>query len=282
MIPCSLHNHCTMCDGRDDLSAMVRAAADAGITDFGMSCHSFVNFGGGIVRPYEHADHDVYTAEDDYIRTVRAFSEAGLPMACGGGRLNLYLGTEEDYIQPVRRRKDYDYIIGSVHYVGDGRREYAVDSTEGEFSAGISECFGGDVYAFTAEYYRRVAAEAERGVSIIGHPDLVRLYGSGMIDTSNKIYRLQAERAIEKCVSAGAILELNYGAVTKKKLDFPYPEEWILRLIRELGGRVIVSTDCHRADRVACGLSEGEALLRSLGFESVTVMKDGAFIERAL
>ena len=44
MITCSLHNHCTLCDGRDTPESMLAAAEAAGITDFGMSCHSFCDF----------------------------------------------------------------------------------------------------------------------------------------------------------------------------------------------------------------------------------------------
>ena len=37
---CSVHNHATLCDGRDTPEAMAAAAFAQGIRYFGLSCHS--------------------------------------------------------------------------------------------------------------------------------------------------------------------------------------------------------------------------------------------------
>ena len=37
---CSIHNHATLCDGRDTPEAMAAAAFAQGIRYFGLSCHS--------------------------------------------------------------------------------------------------------------------------------------------------------------------------------------------------------------------------------------------------
>ena len=43
-ITSTLHNHCTMCDGKNTADEMISAAIEAGFTDFGMSCHGYAPF----------------------------------------------------------------------------------------------------------------------------------------------------------------------------------------------------------------------------------------------
>ena len=90
MITSSLHNHCTMCDGDATLEEMVRAAFEAGITDFGISCHADT--------PVESGEH--IADERAYIAEVRRFIAENLYP------IHVYLGTEEDFSQPVAARKE--------------------------------------------------------------------------------------------------------------------------------------------------------------------------------
>ena len=51
---------------------------------------------------------------------------------------------------------------------------------------------------------------------------------------------------------------------------------------RLCNGRVTVTNDCHDAKFIAYGLNSGEQYLKSLGFKSVTVMKNGKFVEQSI
>lgn len=261
---CSLHNHCTLCDGKSDLSEMVRAAEEAGITDFGISCHAPVP---------DDTDARV-ESEESYIAAVREF------MSSYRGKMNLYLGIEEDALMPVKRRSEYDYIIGSNHYFEGKDRLYTVDVSKEELAAAVDEIFGGDFSAAAREYYARVVKEA-KNVDIIGHFDLIRLYGAEIAQLDGS-YRDIAISALDECLATGAAFELNFGAVTKGKAAFPYPDDFLLRRIRSKGGRVIVSTDCHDARLIAAGLCEGERLLAAYGFTEVTVLSKGGFTSRKI
>lgn len=259
MITSSLHNHCTFCDGADSLEAMAKAAFEAGIEDFGISCHSFVDF-----------DRDCCVeSEDKYIAAVRNFiSHNPYPM-------NLYLGAEEDALGEVKRREEYDYLIGSVHYLKQGEIFPIDESREGLLRC-LEEGFGGNAFALLEAYFENVVKEARRGVEIIGHFDLIRKFG-GVFDFESARYREIAFAALDECLAKDAIIELNYGGIQRGYLSTPYPDKPILKRIAEKRGRVIVSTDCHAVKGIAFGLKEAPLYLRSFGFREVTVMKNGKF-----
>lgn len=266
MITSSLHNHCSLCDGIDTPESMLIAANEAGIRDFGLSCHSFTDF-----DPEMSVE-----SERGYIDRINELKNAH-PV-----KTRLYLGTEEDYFSPAKYRTEYDYIIGSVHYVPAGQGLAAVDISAEILRDTADKFYGGDGYKLAEEYYRLVVLEAKRKPDIIGHFDLIRRYGGGIVDLGGRKYRDIALAAVDECLKTGAIFEVNYGGTGKGVISSPYPDAFLLDRIREKGGRVTVSTDCHDRRLIAHGLDRGEEYLASLGFTAITVMRDGKFAEEKI
>ncbi len=267
MITSSLHNHCSLCDGKDSPEEMLSAACKAGIKDFGFSSHSYASF-----------DSSASVAgERQYIRAIEDVrsSRRDLP-------INVYLGAEEDLYAPLAFREEYDYVIGAAHYIENGGRLYGVDVSERITAECVSEAFGGDGMRFAQAYYDNVLAAAAKRPDILAHFDLIRKCGAVAVDFASAAYRDLAADYLAACLKTGVVFELNYGAVARGRLSSPYPDEFLLKRISEKSGRVTVSTDCHDARKIAFGLSEGEEYLKSLGFRYVTVMRGGALTEERL
>lgn len=265
MIRSSLHNHCTLCDGKDTLSRMISAAKAAGITDFGISCHAFAPF-------------DLSASvkdEREYIRSARA------EMLCHSG-INLYLGTEADLYSCVSEPDAYDYTIGACHYIRANGKYYSVDSTLSEQYDCITEAFGGDERAYIEAYFSGVVEAAKRRPDFLAHFDLITKFGAEFIKTQGDVYRDFAFSALDECLKSDAVIEVNYGAVSRGYTDLPYPSAQILRRVLERGGRVTVGTDCHAAENIALGLNEAAEYLLSLGFKEITVLKNGRWTEERL
>ena len=55
----------------------------------------------------------------------------------------------------------------------------------------------------------------------------------------------------------------------------PYPEFGLLAYWRALGGRVILSSDCHHAKDLAAGYEVAEALVRKAGFREAWLLGRG-------
>ncbi|WP_195267184.1 histidinol-phosphatase HisJ family protein [Eubacterium sp. 1001713B170207_170306_E7] len=154
---------------------------------------------------------------------------------------------------------DYDFIIGSVHNIGDITIRQTIRQ------------HGAD-YAFDA-YYDEVLGLAEQGdYDVIGHLDLVNRYAWD----EQGIYRLDAyadkiDAVLRAVVRRG--IEVNTSSLRKNCRQF-LPNPWIVRRFRELGGEIItLGSDAHSATRVGDGLPEAAALLKDCGFEATAAFE---------
>ena len=97
-IRAGLHNHTTMCDGKNSAREMAEAAIAAGFTDFEAGHRAY-------------AVRSSYSPKDEagYIREIRALQKEY------AGRQTARISLEQDYFSLTQRREAYDYIIGSVH-----------------------------------------------------------------------------------------------------------------------------------------------------------------------
>ena len=75
-----------------------------------------------------------------------------------------------------------------------------------------------------------------------------------------------AEKAVKKLVKYNVPFEINTGAIARGYRTSPYPSENILKMIKECGGKIIFSSDCHHKNYLECFFAESEALAKKVGF----------------
>ncbi|MBR6205764.1 MAG: hypothetical protein IKQ73_01165 [Oscillospiraceae bacterium] len=266
----TLHNHCTMCDGRSSPEEMISAAAAAGFTDFGMSCHGYAPFDPAYSIP----------GEEEYLTAM-----AGLRNACSG-RLRLYTGIEEDLFAPSAMPERYDYRIGDVHYARDrSTGEFVpVDGSVEDLLHVIRSLFHGNAMDMVRDYYANMVTASEKRPLVLGHFDLITKYNERgrFFDEDSDEYRDLALQALEACLASGAVFEINSGAAAKGLRSVPYPAPFLLRRLRELGGSVTLSADCHYAPYLTAGLDLGVQSARDAGFDEILQFIDGRFVPFSL
>lgn len=244
------HTHTVYCDGKDTPEELVLYAIKHGCDEIGFSGHSFNDF-------YD-ADPFCMTPEKtaEYCAEIRRLKEAYRD------RINILCGIERDIYSDVDT-SEYDYVIGSVHYVLKDGVHIPVDWKREAVDAAVQEHYGGDIYAYIEDYY-----EIEGNVydvtkcGIIGHFDLVTKFneGNAMFDTGHPRYIAAADRALEKLLKEDVIFEVNYGAVARGYRSTPYPDERIIEKIKAAGKRIIFSSDCHDRQYLLLGIPEENRL----------------------
>lgn len=257
MILADFHTHTTFCDGRNTPEEMARAALALGMTRLGFSEHAHTPFDvGSCMSP---AGTEAYKKEVARLKEEYA------------GRMEIYCGVEQDAFSDLPTG-DYDYVIGSNHYLHVGGRHRSVDGSEEELRETIEECFAGDPYALAEEYYRQEAEVVSRtGADIIGHFDLlVKLNErTGLFDEAHPRYVRAAEAALDALLQMGRPFELNTGAISRGYRTVPYPSPWLLRRLGERGGKVVLSSDSHRAETLCFGFEGARRMAEEAGVEVV-------------
>ena len=260
------HTHTTYCDGKNTVEEVVLSAIASGFDAIGFSGHGYTPF-------------DVsYCMKDTagYLAEVRHVAEKYKK------DIEVYAGVEEDAFAPVNRA-DFDYILGSSHYVFVGGRYYPVDS-----SADITqECialYGGDAVRLAEDYYSAFCRYLNTyHPHIIGHFDLLTKFDEKTpIFLNNADYRRIARHYVLEAAKSGSIFEVNTGAISRGYRTTPYPHEELLYLLKKENAKVILSSDSHRADTLDFGFADARCLLREVGFTSVMVLHHGEFISQPL
>ena len=130
-------------------------------------------------------------------------------------------------------------------------------------------------------YYALVARLAEvPQVDIVGHFDLITKFDEP--HTRYPIVPPSARAAMERLVRAGKIFEINTGAISRGYRQTPYPAEPLLRLLREMDGKILFTADAHRACDVAFGYAEAVALARRCGFDTFWRLTEEGFVPAPL
>ena len=257
-----VHTHTVFCDGADTPQAMAEAALARSFISLGFSGHGTAAYDSAAMSPEQE------TAYQQAVRALQAQYQ---------GRLEILLGVEHDSLSPYSPFP-YDYLIESVHYFAHQGELLCVDWSQEETISHIARF--SDPYAYCKAYFAQCAAAYEKSpAQIAGHLDLVAKFNSGgtLFDEDDPRYRAAALEALEVAVSRGMAVEVNTGAIARGYRTVPYPAPSLLRALREMGGQVILTSDCHDARFLTCHYRETAELLRSCGFTEVLVLRRDGF-----
>lgn len=256
MITSSPHTHTTFVDGKSSPEQMVLRAIECGFESMGFSEHG--------VQPFDFDYSMSPDTERMYIKEVEFLKEKYRE------NLRIYLGVERDLFS-TSDRANYDYVIGSMHYIQQDDIMVPLDGPGDKIHQLIERVFGGDGYAYAETYFDRFAGYIESyRPNIIGHFDLiVKTNGHGwLIDQRHERYQAAARGALGRMIHSGALLEVNTGAMARGYMTMPYPMRDMLECWRALGGRVILSSDCHDAKLLDYGYGDALQLIREAGYRS--------------
>src|SRR5438105_3898286 len=232
----------------------VEHAIEAGLTELGFSDHLYMYW-----LPPDARDPELGMAEwehDFYIEDVERCR------ARYARDITIRLSTEADYIpghevelERIVRRYDWDYVVGSVHFLGD----WGFDD-----SRSVAEYAGRNIDALYAEYFETVAASAEtRLFDTIAHTDLVKKFGHRPASDQSAAYARLAERF----ALAGVCVEINTSGLRKPVREvYPHPD--LLRAMGAAGVPVTLGSDAHAPNEVGADFSAACDLLREAGYAS--------------
>ncbi len=264
MFTSDCHVHTTYCDGASTPSQIALAALDLGIQTLGFSGHGRTAFD----LSYCMSE----AGETGYVRELQKLS------AQYKDRLEILIGIERDYYGE-EPGYDYDFVIGSVHYIKTEAGFLPVDESAAMLDGIAADFFGGDWDSLAEEYFRTVAQVADKTeCDIVGHFDLITKFNerAPRFDEIGKRYLDAAVGAVKELCRRDVVFEVNTGAISRGYRTAPYPSPAILRAIRENGGRVILSSDSHSADTLCAYFDRAAAACAAAGFTSrVELTADG-------
>lgn len=249
MLPADYHSHTPLCrhaEGRPE--EYVEAALAAGLAEYGISDHA-------PARPEPFDDWRMREAELPqylaWIERARAHAAGRLPVRAG---LECdWLAGCEAWIEELAGRAEWDYLIGSVHYLGDW------DFDNPKWLGRWSRCDVEDVWR---HYWSTYADMARSGCfDILAHPDLVKKFAHVPDGDLERFYR----PAIEAIATAGTAIEINTAGWHKPCAE-AYPAPRFLELAAAAGIPLVISSDAHAPGELGRDFDRAIALAHAAGF----------------
>jgi histidinol-phosphatase (PHP family) len=255
------HIHTRMCrHAQGEAREYVERAIALGMTEMGFTDH--LPFLGGWTPKYVPPDDWAMdmTELDGYVTLVQGLQREYRD------DVRVLLGIEADYIEDtleetarVLDEYPFEYVIGSVHLVGDG---YPFDHPA--MRDRLSDYGIDRIYLESLEL---VAAAAGSGLfQIMGHIDQAKKYGFRPNDEA--AVGAAASRALLAIAAAGVALELNTAGLRKPAAEV-YPGPTLLREAAGLGIPLVLGSDAHKPGDVGHGFDEAAGLARAAGYDSL-------------
>ena len=243
------HTHTPLCRHAEGWPIdLARVAAERGLGELGFADHN----------PMPKQFDDWRMLIEDLPRYIESVEEARAAFP----QLNIKIGLECDYIpgyeswiEKLAGMHDWDYFIGSVHYLPDG---WEVDhpkyiSRHTEAPAAIWD-----------SYWKTYEQCIRSGLfDFVGHPDLPKKFGIRPAGDLRRYY----EPTISALAETGTPFEINTAGLRKECAE-QYPASDFVRMAREAGVPLIISSDAHTPGDVAAGFPEAAALAKGCGYAS--------------
>lgn len=261
----NLHTHTTFCDGKSTPEEVVVSAIEKGFSVIGFSghCNTFFDL--------SYCMKDVLGYQAEIKRLKEKYKK----------EIQVYLGIEED-MWAYAERSDYDYMIGSAHYIKHNSKYFSVDSGVDYIERCLLE-FGNDPLAMAESYYKNFCEYLlKRKPDIAGHFDLLTKFDEvqerGFFLENEKYIEL-SEKYLGEALKSEAIFEINVGAIARGYRKTPYPAENLLYILRKENAKVTISSDAHSADTIDFKFDDMKSLLKDIGFQYTYTLYNNEFIK---
>jgi histidinol-phosphatase (PHP family) len=254
-----LHNHTTLCNHAEGtMEEYIQKAIDIGVDIYGFSEHApMKNFEDGYRLKLE--DKEFYENNVKYLK--EKYSKD----------IEILLGYEVDFINgdyllDEILNSNVDYLIGSVHYLGN----WGFDNPEF-----ISEYKNKDIDKIWEEYFTTINSMAKTGkFDIIGHLDLIKVFKY----LPKKDIKLIASDSLKSIKKSSMVIELNPAGL-RKPIKEQYPSKDLLELAYELDIPITFGSDAHSVAQVGFGYEDVVSLAKKVGYTKCISFKNREKIE---
>lgn len=233
------------------------AAEEGGITELGVSEH--IHRFKDALRIWDHPFWKENAIDDlgaycEFVRTETDL-KLGIEMDFVAGR--------EDRIATVLDEHEWDFVIGSVHFLDRAALDWEEYDIWRE---------GRSAEQVWTEYFATLAEAARTGLfDVMAHPDLVKHWGAQRPWPEGDLRRFY-EPAVAAFVDAGVAVEISTAGL-RKPIGEMYPSPAFIDMCVDAGLDFSLSSDAHLPIHVGHGFEIATALMHDLGIDRVCVFE---------
>jgi histidinol-phosphatase (PHP family) len=195
---------------------------------------------------------------DDYCAFVREETDLKLGIEAD------FIPGREDRMANLLEAREWDYVVGSIHFVGDESLD-----TE-EFSIWTQTASAERIWC---RYFEMLAEAAQSGLfDILAHADIVKVWGKDKPLPEGDLRRFYYP-AMEVIADCDVAIEISTAGF-RKPVGEIYPAPAFLEMAIDAGKPLALSSDAHVPEQLGYEYDRALELLDSLGVKEIAVFEN--------
>jgi len=234
------------------------AAEERGIAELGVAEHVY-RFREAL-EVWEHPFWRTYAVDDldDYCAFVREETDLKLGIEAD------FIPGREDRMANLLEAREWDYVVGSIHFVGD----QSLDTEE--FSIWTQTASAERIWR---RYFEMLAEAAQSGLfDILAHADIVKVWGKDRPLPEGDLRRFYYP-AMEVIADCDVAIEISTAGF-RKPVGEIYPAPAFLEMAIDAGKPLALSSDAHVPEQLGYEYDRALELLDSLGVKEIAVFEN--------
>jgi len=232
-------------------------AEDRGIAELGVAEHIYRFTAALDVWQHPLWVENAHDDLDAYCAFVREETDLRLGIEAD------FIPGREDRMRGLLEQRDWDYVVGSIHFIGEGAVDYA------RFDVWNRARSADHVWR---TYFTWLGELAATGMyDILAHPDLVKHWGRER-PWPEKDLRFYYDLAMEQIAASGIAVEVSTAGLRKPVAEI-YPDRAFLEMVADAGNPVALSSDAHTPEQLGFEYDQALALLEDVGIREVAVFE---------
>lgn len=238
------------------LQEYINKAQKEGIQELGISEHAYFFWETKDILSNPWVDNRRHLSFKDYQAFFDEARQEGLPIKMG---IEMdYTPGKEKEMETFIKAHPFDYVIGSVHWIGD----WGIDLADFK-----DEYDKRDIQEVYKQYYDQIVTLAESKLfDFVGHIDLIKIFSYRPDDQA--FIDAQYDRVVEALAKSGTCIEIS-SAGLRKPVGEIYPDPGFLQKCYDAGVGIVLCSDAHMPKHVGFGYDQSIELARSVGYTQI-------------
>ena len=255
----NLHTHTNFSDGAHSVAENVASAVNKNMLSLGFSDHSYTP-----CDPLYCMKPEQY---EPYLRTLEAAKkDSPIPIYAG---LELDAYSHDD-------TSVFDYFLASVHYIIKDGVCHPIDHSPAQQQTCMRDAFGGSVLDMAKCYFDILGEHVAKVKPLfVGHFDVITKFS--LMPEEDDAYRAIAADTLKEVLKICPYIEMNSGAISRGWRKTPYPGSYLLEVVKENGGHMVLGSDSHNLNNLTFHFDESVELLRQAGIDHIAVFNGKGF-----
>ena len=240
------HTHSLLSDGKDTYEEMILSAIGKGLDEIGFSDHVCLKPVEWAIRP-----RDIAVMTGQILELKEKYQD----------RIKIRFGIEVDYfphreeeIKSLIESMPVDYVIGSVHFIGD----WNFDTDQSFYGKWSND-------TLYRKYFKLIQKAASSDLfDTIGHLDIIKKFRVYPETSQDKLF----EETIQIIKDHNLVVELNTGGLDRPCAEFT-PSQKLLEMCFQHQVQVTLSSDAHRSEHIARHYKEAIDMLHQIGYTEI-------------